>query len=167
MERSEGTGGDMSYADNTAVSEDRSRHEIERMLMKFGADEFGYYTKAEKAIVAFVYKGLRFEFGVSLPRKDEARFNTTPARRTQRSDDAAYKEWEKEVRRRWRSLCLVIKALLVGVEDGVLKFEEVFLPFLMLDKQGMTVGEIVGPKVAAALLSGKGMPALEWKGEAK
>ena len=143
----------MSYASNTQVSEDRSRIQIERMILKYGADEFGTLTRKGEALVAFKYKEYRIQMSVPLPDKNDERFTVTPSGRKRRSEVQAFGEWEKEVRRRWRSMCLVIKALLVGVEDEVLTFEQAFMPYIIVG--GLTVSERILPLLAKAIEQGK------------
>jgi hypothetical protein len=144
----------MSYASNTNVSEDRSRQEIERLLMKYGADEFGYLTRREQAMIGFVYRGLRFEMSIPLPNREDKQFCQTPTRGTRRTETAAMKEYQQEVRRRWRSLCLAVKAKLVAVEDGVMQFEAEFMPYLVLG-DGRTMHEHMLPRIEAAIQSGQ------------
>lgn len=143
----------MRYAAHTRVSQDRSRTQIERMVLKYGAEEFGTLIKKDEALVGFKYKNIRVEMAVPLPDKNDERFSTTPAGRNRRSETQAFAEWEKEVRRRWRSLCLVIKALLVGVDDGVLTFEQAFMPYIVIG--GQTIGQVFLPKLAKMIESGK------------
>lgn len=146
------------YASRTSVSQDRSRSEIERLLMRFGADEFGYLARRDKAVIGFAYKGGRFEMAMALPARDEPQFTETHTGRV-RAEPAAIRDWEQEVRRRWRSLCLVIKAMLVGVEDGVLDFEEAFMPYLIWG-EGMTTAKLLLPRIRAALETGGQPPKL-------
>ena len=144
----------MRYAANTSVAPERSRQEIESLRMKFGAEEFGYMTRRDRAAIGFVCRNLRFELTVPLPDRDDPAFCTTPGGRKKRSKDAAFREWEKEVRRRWRSLCLVIKALLVGVNDGVLEFERAFMPYIVFPN-GHTLGDMALPGIQRAIESGQ------------
>lgn len=108
----------MTFASNTNVSEEKTRSEIEQMLKRYGADEFGYMSRPGKAIIGFACKGMRVEMSVSLPLRDEKRFTLTPNRHQKRTEVEAFKAWDQEVRRRWRSLALVIKGLLVGIQTG-------------------------------------------------
>lgn len=161
-----------SYAANTGVTEDRSRAEIERMLMRYGADEFGYVTRRTEGVIAFMYRQIRVQMSVPIPDRGDRQFTTTPARGTERSEQQAFNEWQKEVRRRWRSLCLVIKALLVGVDDGVLSFEQAFMPYIVWGN-GLTTSEMLLPHIQQALEGGempknlKQLPVLPVHKEAK
>ena len=123
------------------------------MVMKYGAEEFATVIRKNEALVGFQYKNIRVEMAVPLPDKNDKRFRLTPAGRSRRSETQAFTEWDKEVRRRWRSLCLVIKALLVGVDDGVLTFEQAFMPYIVIG--GQTIGQIFLPRIIKAIESGK------------
>ncbi len=149
----------MRYAKNTQVSEDRSRIQIERMVLKYGAEEFGTLVKKNEALVGFKYKNIRVEMAVPLPDKNDERFGLTPTGRSRRSSSQAFVEWDKEVRRRWRSLCLVIKALLVGVDDGVLTFEQAFMPYIVIG--GQTIGQYILPQLAKAIECSKEIPSMK------
>ena len=143
-----------TYANNTKVSEDRSRQEIERLLMKHGADEFGYITRRHEARIGFVLKSLRFEMSVPLPDPEEQRFWRTPERGHKRSEAKAKEAWQQEVRRRWRSLTAVVKAKLIAIEDGVSTLEQEFLPY-MVTANGATVYERLKPQLEQAKEQGQ------------
>lgn len=143
------------YAEDTAVSSDRSRAEIERILRRYGATAFAYGWEDQTAHVAFKIDGRQVRFRVPLP--DRADFRRSPTGRT-RTQTAADEAYEKAVRQRWRALALVIKAKLEAVEAGITTVEDEFLSSIALP-DGRTVGEWVRPQLAVAY--GKGdMPAL-------
>ena len=143
----------MNYASGTKVTETRSRAELEKLLAKFGADEFGYVTRRDEALIGFMYRNIRVQMSVPLPDRDDAMFTSTATGR-KRADAAVFADWQREVRRRWRSLCLVIKALLVGVSDGVLTFEQAFLSYIVMG-DGLTIYQHVLPHIQTALTSGQ------------
>lgn len=145
------------YASGTSVSAERSRGEIESLLRRFGADGFGYWTQGEKAAIEFTHRGMRFRFGVTLPDRNDEAFTKTETGRARKAD-AALRLWEADIPRRWRSLCLVVKAMLVGVADGVLEFEQAFMPYVVLP-DGKTVSHHMLPILDRAIASGK-MPKL-------
>jgi hypothetical protein len=145
------------YAEDTQVTADRSRTEIERILLRYGADGFMYGWEGERAVVAFRAHGKMLRFIVPLPDRDSAEFARTPTgrRRTGNSSQEAY---EQAVRQRWRALALVIKAKLEAVESGIESFEQAFLANILLP-DGQTVGQWLVPQVEQAYLTGQ-MPAL-------
>src|SRR5690606_12572327 len=73
-------GGAMSrYAENTSVPSERSRGEIERTLIRYGADQFAYGWETGKATIGFraANRYVRFE----LPMPHVAEFELTPTGR--------------------------------------------------------------------------------------
>ena len=117
------------YAENTSVPVDRSRAEIERCLMKYGATGFGYTwerrPKEEVASIAFGFQERRIRLDIPMP------------------------ESPKEQRQRWRAVLLVIKAKLEAVETGISVFEDEFMANIMLP-DGKSVSEWMRPQIAEA-----------------
>jgi hypothetical protein len=138
------------YAKGTTVETDRSVGEIKNTLRRFGADGFQITEDRKSSSVAFKYKNRTLLMCIDLPDGSADVFQKSPGRGKQRSSEAAYKEWEKECRRRWRGLALVIKAMLVAVAEGIVKFDEAFLPY-MVGVSGRTIGQMMAPKIDAAL----------------
>lgn len=143
------------YAANTDVSAEKSRGEIERILMRYGADQFAYgFETGRGAMVQFRADARLIRFVINLPDPQDKEFWYTPARRQRRSQAAAEAAWEQATRQRWRALSLVIKAKLEAVEAGISEFEQEFLANIVLP-DGTTVGDWMGPQVAAAYDSGQ------------
>lgn len=139
------------YAANTSVSSELSRNQIERTLIRYGADQFAYASSADKAMIAFTMKGKQVRFILPLPSKDDYKYTPTRKLRVASSQQEA---WEQACRQRWRALGLVIKAKLEAVEDGISVFEEEFLANIVLPG-GMTVKDMVLPEVERAYISGQ------------
>jgi hypothetical protein len=139
------------YAEGTEVPIDRSKAEIERVLAKYGASEFLYGVRAGHALVAFVAHGKQVRFILPMPNPDD--FKKTPTGRS-RKGGALDEAYEREMRRRWRALALVIKAKLEAVSTEIVSFEEEFLPYFVLP-DGQTVGDKIIPSLEAAYKSGK------------
>jgi hypothetical protein len=129
----------MAYAENTKVSVDQTKTEIERVLSRYGAASFAYFSEPERAIVVFEAHDRRLRFDLPLPKGD--------------SDKDA-----KVRRQKWRALLLCIKAKLESVSSKIETFEEAFLAHVVLP-DGMTVGHHTLPKIAAAYKAGD-MPTL-------
>lgn len=123
-----------TYAADTSVPVERSRGEIEKILTKFGADQFGYGVTAEAAMVQFRARGRMIRFTLPLPNPAKYR---TPIQRDQATRAA------------WRSLVLSIKAKTVAVESRIVTFEEEFLAQTVLP-EGLTVAQHVLPKIKKA-----------------
>ena len=140
------------YAKNTKVDPARSRGEIEKLLTRFGADQFGYMndTSNNRAHIIFSYDGMRIRVSISLPRQDEF---TKTATGLDRSANEQINEYRTECRRRWRSLVLLIKSKLVAVGDEVALFEEEFLPYVLWSN-GQTTAEQLAGKIREIASSG-------------
>jgi hypothetical protein len=137
------------YAANTEVTSDKSRTEIERTLVRYGADQFAYGWANEQAMIGFRAHDRQVRFMLPLPDRNDDEFQFTPTKRDRRSVDAAEREWEKACRQRWRALALVVKAKLEAVESGITEFEDEFLAHIVLP-DGSTAGQWMRPQIAEA-----------------
>ena len=145
----------MSYAQGTDVAISRSVNELDRLVSKHGATGFAYGRDRGKARVMFRIADRMVRFEIEQPSVEDFRFTPT---RQRRSDTASAKMAEDEEKRRWRSLVLIVKALLVAVADGVITLSDAFLPYTVLPS-GETVGEWAGPQLDTAYATAQ-MPAL-------
>jgi hypothetical protein len=151
------------YAENTSVSSERSRAEIEQTLSRYGADGFMYGWDGGTAVLAFHMHGRRIRFDLQMPERNAEEFTKTETGRDRSAAQAA-KAWEQACRQRWRALALVIKAKLEAVESGITMFEEEFLAHIVLPNGG-TVGGWMLPQVKDAYQSGQMPPLLPKPGE--
>lgn len=144
------------YALNTSVSVEKSRAEIETLLTKYGAGQFGYATDQERGIasIQFTSSGRHVRFVLKLPSRSSDEFTKTPGRNRSRAPDAAYTAWEQACRQRWRALALCIKAKLEAVECGIAEFEDEFMAHIVLPGGG-TVSDMMRPQIEQAYLTGK------------
>lgn len=138
------------YAKNTNVSSELSRLEIEKILIKYGADNFAYATSSGKALIAFTMHDRQVRFLLPLPKIEE--FKLTPTGR-ERTVNSQFTEWEQACRQRWRALKLVIQAKLEAVECGISVFEDEFMANIILPG-GQTVSEFMIPQIKQAYESG-------------
>lgn len=148
------------YASNTSVSSELSRVEIEKTLIRYGAENFAYATVQGKAFIGFTMNERQIKFILPLPTKDE--FKYTPTGRD-RSENSQYEAWEQACRQRWRALNLVIKAKLEAVECGISVFEDEFMANIVLPGGG-TVSDFMKPQIEQAYINGtvpKMLPILE------
>ena len=148
------------YAQNTSVSSENSRAEIERTLRRYGATGYAYMwdDAAATAMVGFALGGRRVRFMLPMPDPKLQEFTQTPTGKA-RKPEAAAKEWEQAGRQRWRALALMIKAKLEAVESGIVTLEDEFLAHLLM-ANGKTVGEQIVPQYIEAIESGKPLPPL-------
>jgi hypothetical protein len=117
------------YARDTKVPVTRSKAELEHVLTRYGCDAFVSGWNQENAMVQFSYQGRNVKVIVPYPK------------------DAN----ERDQRQRWRILLLLVKAQLEAVECGLMKFEEAFLPWMVL-KNGLTAYEVMAPEIPAPKL---------------
>lgn len=145
------------YAAGTEVDVGRSREELERIVVRYGASAFGYGWEEGRAVVQFKASGRFVKFQLPMPDPQSREFTTTPTGKP-RSSAAAAREYQQATRQRWRALTLVVKAKLEAVESGITSFDEEFLAHLVLP-DGSTVGESAIPGVELAYETGE-MPRL-------
>lgn len=145
------------YAEDTSVSCERSKAEIERLVTKHGAKQFASAWFDDGAsMIGFVIDGRQIRITLELPKRED--FNTSPAGRSRRANvaDAA---WEQACRVQWRALALVVKAKLEAVQAGISTIETEFLAFVVIPKTGKTFGEWASPQIEA-VYSKSGVPQL-------
>ncbi len=147
------------YANQTTVSSEKSRAEIETTLRRYGADSFAYVSERTRAIVAFQAAGRRVKFTLPMPDPNSEEFTHTPARGTLRSPQQAHEAWEQACRQKWRALNLCVKAKLEAVESGITTFESEFMAHILLP-DGRTVGEHASPMIERAYSTGTTPPLL-------
>lgn len=139
-----------TYAKTTTVSPEKSRAEIEQTLTRYGADRFMYATEPGRAVVMFELKGRVVRFVIPIPAGSEFKYyrRTNAYHDTERTEKQQNEAWAQEVRRRWRALCLCIKARLEGVESGIETLEEAFLAHMVLP-DGQSFAEWATPQLAS------------------
>lgn len=143
------------FAANSSVSVDRSRGEIERLLTRYGAEQFMSGWRDNEAVVGFVIDRRVIRFMLPLPGKDAPEFRRTPAGRRTRSPADAERAWEQACRSRWRALALVIKAKLEAVATGISTIEDEFLAWTVVPGgDGRTIGDVLRPQIARSIADG-------------
>lgn len=142
----------MAYAEKTNVSAEKSRAEIEKTLLRYGADQFMYGWDDNRAVIGFRMAGRQVKFLLTMPDKNDSKFTLTPQGRKRNSEIAA-KEWEQACRQKWRSLSLIIKAKLESVESGIAIFEDEFMANIVLPN-GKTVSHFMLPQITKSYENG-------------
>jgi hypothetical protein len=145
----------MPFAEGTKVSIETSKQEIERMLRKYGATKFVFGWDEEKEVLTFEMQNRRVRFTIQRPLLED--FRITKARRI-RTASQQRDAWEAEMRRRFRSLVLRLKAKLEAVVEKEVSFEEEFLSYIVVPN-GQTVHEFLTPQLETSYQSGT-MPKL-------
>lgn len=125
----------MTYAKGTTVAPEKTRMEIERVLAKYGATDFGYMMRSDMATIVFAKSDRRVRFNLPLPQAGDRR-------------------GEQLLRERWRALLLCIKAKLESVESRIETFDEAFLAHVVMPG-GQTVYEHAREQIAIAYDGGR------------
>lgn len=147
----------MAYAENTTVSVERSRLEIEKLLRKAGAQQYisGWDEEQGLGRIQCVLDGLYLRFNVFRP-NPEAFAKTERGRKRDKERQA--KALAQEERRRWRGLLLIIKAKLELVETGQSTTQREFMADILLPDQ-TTIGDWADGQIKKIYATGK-MPRL-------
>lgn len=152
------------FAENTSVSTDRSRAEIDGLLVRYGATSFMYGMNPTASMIAFEMKGRRIKFVIPMPDRNAPEFNTGvhphSHKPTKLSPEKAAVKYEQATRQRWRALALCIKAKLESVEARIETFEEAFMPHVVMS-DGRTIGEVLLPDIGKLVESSKLPPMIE------
>lgn len=143
------------YAEGTEVAPEKSRAEIERLVLGRGATDYGYLCGGDEEAVLFRLRGRWLRFTVRRPVERELERTRAGSWRTDAQIRVAI---SAEYRRRWRALLLVLKAEFEAVDSEVVSFEHVFLAQTVL-ANGRTVGEW-SEGALPELAAGRGQPKL-------
>lgn len=128
----------MIYAEDTKVPVSRSQEEIRRVILKYKGGDIATAEFDQMSVVSFKAQNRRLKFVIQNPKIG------VPNNRGKVLTKSA--QVEKEQRRLWRCLLLLIKSNFEAVESGIVIFEDAFLPFIMLPS-GKTVAEEIGPQI--------------------
>jgi hypothetical protein len=151
------------FAEATSVSVEKSRAEIEGLIIRYGATSTAFFNGPSEAMIAFEADGRRVLFKLPLPPRDLQEFTHYRANQhaglTPRTKEMAQKAWEQACRQKWRALALVIKAKLEAVDSGITTFEDEFLAHIVMP-DGQTVGAHIKPRIAEVYEHGSMIPLL-------
>jgi len=153
----------MKYAEGTTVSVEKSQAELRQILARYKTTRFGLMEEPGRTIIVFEMSGLPFRISIDLPKKEDDVFlyktHAGTGRKTKRTPDAAYEQWERACRQKWRVMLLIIKANLEAAGMGILTPEQALMPFLVTSS-GRTIMEETYPRlkeIAAKGLHFKGL----------
>jgi len=132
------------YAESTNVQADRSRADIEKVMMRHGARGFMYASDIGRAMIGFRILNesgaiVSVQITLPLPPNDDKEFTHTPTGKA-RAREAAVAAWEQACRASWRQLLLIVKAKLEAINAGISTIEREFMPDLVIGKDGRTLG---------------------------
>jgi hypothetical protein len=171
------------YAEGTSVPMERSRAEVEKTLLRYGAHGFAYsWERRAQPFTAHARWcplathpsnpqpprctcGARpgtierevvvLGFKMKLDGKErEVRLEVPMPHERELGSQA---KAEAATRQRWRALVLVLKAKLEAVASGISTLESEFLAGIVLPN-GMTVGQAMLPRLSDAVTSGRLLP---------
>lgn len=145
------------YAEGTSVDTTRSRIELEEIIRRFGASQIVTFQDDTRAVVGFSARKRTIRLTLALPVRSDKEF--THSSRGLRAPSVQAAAYEQEVRRRWRSLCLLVKAKVAAINDGISEFEEEFLAHTVLP-DGKTVAEHTKGPIQQMISSGVSTPLL-------
>jgi hypothetical protein len=128
------------YAEKTRVPVSQSRAEIEKLLERHKAKQYGTAVDYDlrMARVQFRLAERIVRFVIHLPDPEKVRGV----------------KFEQQERQRWRALLLVIKAKLEAVENAIATFEQEFLGYVVMPND-RTMHELTKGLVASAYRDGK------------
>jgi hypothetical protein len=138
------------YAEGTTTSVNVSRNEIETLVRKFGAYQILAYEDRDRAIVQFTAHDRRIRLTLSIP-SDESLSKTETGRR--RSVGSLAEARDKEMKRLWRALVLLVRAKITAVNEQIVTFEEEFLANVVM-ADGRTVAEHTKEPIALSYKNG-------------
>lgn len=141
------------YASSTDVSSQKSINEIEKTVVRYGANGFQYGWHDGRAQISFVIGGRQLRFSLALPDRNAAEFRLTPSKKWERSEAEAERAYEQAIRQSYRALLLVIKAKLEAVEQGIVAADDEWLAYVVLPDD-RTVGQHVQGAIDQAYATG-------------
>lgn len=149
------------FASQTTVPIEKTRMEIERTIIRYGAGSFMSGNHKDKAFIQFLMKNRQVRFVMELPnRNDFVRDGRNHLRTANQLNEAV----DQATKQRWRALLLVLKAKLESVESGISTFEQEFLSNIVLPN-GQTAGDWLIPQIKVVYETGVMPPLLPGVGE--
>lgn len=128
------------YAEGTTVSVENSRNELTKLLERYGAEQFMYGQDGSRTVIQFKMAGYYVQRSISRPSK------ATMAKGYRGSDSQLELAVDKEWRRRWRALVMIIKAKLemIASEESTVLRE--FMPDILIG-DGRRLEEHMAPQL--------------------
>lgn len=158
------------FAEHTAVSVEKTKGELERLLVKHGAGQYGtaHDDINGQAVVYFALAGFHIRLQIPIPKLDSypdpkrASYQQKGKKFPQRWDwwseatRAVWvrEQWEQACRTRWRCMLLIVKAKLELIGMKLSTVDREFLPDITLP-DGRSVGEWLTPGMKDAYMSGE------------
>lgn len=151
------------FAEGTDVSVERTRMELERMLVSYKARATAVFNSETEAAICFEMHERRVMFRLKMPNPKSREFTHKKVNQSNSaapvSQSVAESRYRQACQRKWRALLLAIKAKLVSVDEGIETFEDAFMAHVVMP-DGQTIAEHVRPRIASAYKEGKMQPLL-------
>lgn len=141
------------YAEGTTVAPPKTQAEIQQLLVRFGATSFAAGFTPDAAAVEFDIAERRYRVMLPFPSPDDDLFWRKPTY-GRRTPAEANKRYEAEIRRRWRSLLLVIKSRLEASATGISTIDAEFAMNAVLP-DGRIAADHVMPAIEHAYRTGE------------
>jgi hypothetical protein len=142
------------YAEDTKVAIGKTRDQIARLLATWRCEEIGWMDRfnANQVVLQFVIPKIvkgkpvayRVQFTISVESEESIRKRCTGSRGL--AEQRYQHEMADRGRREHRVLHLWLKAALEAVEEKIVSFEAVFLPFFV-GTDGQTVADVIVPNL--------------------
>lgn len=118
---------------------------VDESFKRMGADGFmrGWQSD-DKAIITFSVRGLSYRIIVEMPKKIDYLY--TPTQHKKRTPDSQFKEWNEACKEKWRDFYNLIHSKMVGIQQGITKFEWEFLAYLVT-QTGEVAGNFLVPQL--------------------
>jgi hypothetical protein len=160
------------FAANTSVAVDRTKVELERLLVKHGAAQYGTAHDDANgfALVYFALGGRQIRLQIPIPKldawPDPKRSDYSQAKGLKKCPQSwnrmgesaraqwVREQWEQACRTRWRCMLLIVKAKLELIGMQLSTVDREFLADITLP-DGRSVGELLRPGIEQAYMSGK------------
>ena len=159
----------MSYANATQVSVERSKLELEKLLVKHGAKQYGtaHNDETGRALVHFKMADRLMRLEVPVPpltdwpdpaKEDYQQKKKCPSGWSRwgsgRREAWVRAQWEQVCRTRWRCMLLIVRAKLEHIALGLSDVEHEFLADIAMPN-GRSIAELLKPAIEQAYLDGK------------
>ncbi|MEN6370510.1 MAG: hypothetical protein ABFD64_00715 [Armatimonadota bacterium] len=141
------------YAEGTDVPVEKSRNEIEKILISRDADQRIFGEDEQGARVMFRLHGRMYKFDIVYPSRSD-RSIACDSRGYALTKDRVAARYQKEIQRRWRVLLISLKARFEIIDSEAATVDQEFMAYTMLP-DGSTVGEHIEPSIEYAYQTGQ------------
>lgn len=135
------------YASQTDVSIERSEAELKQTLKRYGCYDISSGEFRGQSFLVAHYAKRMIQINLVMPDRKEFELRANGARQSPKQATLGY---EKELRRQWRVMILLLKAKFEAVMARPEIFEWEFLAYLVDPSTNKTIGEQIVPQIGPA-----------------